>query len=84
LEDNLKVPCFDLINSVSEIVDKQIIGVLATKTTVRSFYYKKAINSKKENTIIFQQECPQFVSEIEKEKLNLDKLNYLSDLYLRP
>ncbi|MDA9701605.1 glutamate racemase [Prochlorococcus sp. AH-736-L23] len=84
LKDNLKVPCFDLINSVSEIVDKQIIGVLATSTTVRSSYYKNAINSKKDNRIIFQQECPEFVSEIEKEKLNLDKLNYLSDLYLRP
>ena len=84
LEDNLKVPCFDLINSVSEIVDKQIIGVLATQTTVRSSFYKNAINSKKENTIVFQQECPEFVSEIEKEKLNLDKLNSLSELYLRP
>jgi len=87
LKDNLKVPCFDLINSVSEIVDKQIIGVLATQTTVRSSYYEKAIiaiNANKENTIIFQQECPEFVSEIEKEKLNLDKLNSLADLYLRP
>ncbi len=84
LENNLKVPCFDLINSVSEIVDKRIIGVLATQTTVRSSYYKNAINSKKENTIIFQQECPEFVSEIEKEKLNIDKLNYLTDYYLRP
>ena len=34
--------------------------------------------------IIFQQECPEFVSEIEKEKLNFNKLNYLSDLYLEP
>jgi glutamate racemase len=84
LEDTLKVPCFDLINSVSEIVNKQIIGVLATQTTVRSLYYQNAINSKKENVKIFQQECPEFVSEIEKEKLNIKKINYLSDLYLKP
>jgi len=84
LQDKLKIPCFDLINSVSEIVEKQIIGVLATQTTVRSSYYKNAINSKKENTKIFQQECPEFVSEIEKVKLNFNKLNYLSDLYLSP
>ena len=79
LTNNLRVPCFDLINSVSEIVDKQIIGVWATQATVKSSYYKKAISSKKENSKIFQQECPEFVSEIEKEKLDFNKLNYLSD-----
>ena len=84
LEKNLRIPCFDLINSVSEIVNKQIIGVLATQTTVSSLYYKKAIDSKKENLKIFQQECPELVSEIEKEKPNFNKLNYLLDLYLRP
>ena len=84
LETKLGIPCFELINSVSEIVSKQIIGVLATQTTVRSSYYKNALSSKKENLKIFQQECPEFVSEIEKEKLNIKKLNYLSDLYLRP
>ena len=84
LENNLRVPCFDLINSVSEIVNKQIIGVLATQTTVRTSYYKSVMSSKKKNLKIFQQECPEFVSEIEKEKLNFSKLNYLSDLYLGP
>jgi len=84
LKDNLKAPCFDLINSVSEIVDKQIIGVLATPTTVRSSSYKNAINFKKDDTVVFQQECPEFVSEIEKEKLDFIKLNNLSDLYLKP
>ena len=49
LEKGLMVPCFDLINSVSEIVNKTIIGVFATQTTVESSYYKKAISSKKEN-----------------------------------
>ena len=84
LENNLRIPCFDLINSVSEIVNKQKIGVLATKATVRSSYYKNSLTSKKENLIIFEQACPEFVSEIEKEKLNFNKLNYLSDFYLKP
>ena len=84
LENELKIPCFDLINSVSEIINKQIIGILATQTTVRSSYYKNAISSKKENLKIFQNECPEFVSEIEKEKLDFIKLNNLSDLYLKP
>ena len=84
LEKNLRIPSFDLINSVSEIVEKQIIGILATQTTVRSLYYKKAISIKKENLKIFQKECPEFVSEIEKEKLDFIKLNNLLDLYLQP
>ncbi len=84
LENDLKIPCFDLINSVSEIVNKQIIGILATQTTVRSSYYKNAINSKKANLKIFQNECPEFVSEIEKEKLDFIKLNNLSNFYLKP
>ena len=83
LENNLRIPCFDLINSVSEIVSTQIIGILATKTTVKSSYYKYAISSKKNKAKIFQQECPEFVSEIERENLDFSRLNYLSELYLR-
>jgi len=84
LEKDLKIPCFDLINSVSEIVNKQIVGILATQTTVKSSFYKKAISSKKGDLKIFQNECPEFVSEIEKEKLDFVKLNNLADLYLKP
>ena len=84
LENDLKIPCFDLINSVSEMVNKQRIGILATQTTVRTSFYKNALSSKKENLKIFQNECPEFVSEIEKEKLDFIKLNNLSDLYLKP
>ena len=84
LMNNLRVPCFDLINSVSEVVDKEIIGVWATQATVKSSYYRNVISSKKKNLKVFQQECPELVSEIEKEKLNFDKLNRLTDLYLSP
>ena len=82
LENNLEIPCFDLINSVSEILTKKYIGVLATPATVKSSYYKKIIESKIENIKVFEQACPEFVSEIEKRHLNLNKLNYLSNLYL--
>ena len=84
LEDTLKVPCFDLINSVSEIVNKKIIGVFATQTTVKSSFYKNAISSKKENLKIILEQCQEFVPEIEKANLDFNKLSYLSDLYLKP
>ncbi len=84
LENYLEIPVFDLINSVSELVTKEYIGVLATPTTIKTSYYKKIIESKGENVKVFQQECPEYVPEIEKTKLNLNKLNYLTDLYLKP
>ena len=82
LESSLGIPCFDLINSVSDIIHGQIIGVLATTATVKSSFYEKAITSKKENLKIFQQECPELVSEIEKQTLDINNINYLLDLYL--
>ena len=84
LENNLKIPVFDLINSVSEKITKKFIGVLATPATIKSSYYKKTIESKGKNIKVFQQACPEFVSEIEKNNLNFNKLNYLSSLYLNP
>lgn len=84
LENNLKIPCFDLINSVSEVVTKKYIGVLGTTTTIKSSYYRKVIENKIKNVKVFQQECPKFVAEIEKTNLNSNKLNYLSELYLNP
>ena len=52
LENNLKIPCFELINSVSEKFNKQRICILATPTTVKSSYYKNAIRSKKKHVKI--------------------------------
>ena len=40
LENTLRVPCFDLIHSVSSIVQSGIVGILATPTTIKSSYYK--------------------------------------------
>ena len=65
LENNLEIPCFDLIHSVSETVTKKYIGVLATHATIKSSYYKRIIESKRENVKVIQQACPEFVSEIE-------------------
>ena len=84
LENNLEIPCFDLIHSVSETVTKQYIGVLATQATIKSSYYRKIIESKKENVKVIQQACPEFVSEIERTNQDLNKLNYLSNLYINP
>ena len=84
LKNNLEIPCFDLIHSVSEIVTKKYIGILATPATIKTSYYKNIIESKRENVKVFQQACPEFVPEIEKTNLDLNKLNYLSDLYINP
>ena len=84
LQDKLKIPCFDLINSVSEVIDKQVIGVMATPTTVKSSYYEEVISSKKDNIKIYQQECPEYVLEIEKMSFELEKIRILSDIYLAP
>ncbi len=84
LENLLRIPVFDLINSVPGIITKENIGVLATPVTIKTSYYKKTIESKIKNVKVYQQECPEFVSEIEKIKFNINKLNYLTDLYLNP
>tara|TARA_B100001109_G_scaffold61934_1_gene50684 strand:- start:324 stop:1115 length:792 start_codon:yes stop_codon:yes gene_type:complete len=84
LQNNLKIPCFDLINSVSKNIKSNSIGILATTATVKSSFYKKIITNRKPGIQVFQQSCPKFVSEIEKIPIDIEKINYLSDLYLRP
>ncbi len=84
LNNNLNIPCFDLINSVSMKVTSNSIGILATTATVKSSFYKDSINSRRPDIKVFQQSCPQFVSEIEKIPMNIEKISYLSDLYLEP
>ena len=40
------------------------------------------IESKRENVKVFQQACPEFVPEIEKNNLDFDRLEYQSNLYI--
>ena len=84
LQNTLKIPCFDLINSVSDTITSNSIGILATTATVKSSFYKISINKRNPNIKVFQQSCPEFVSEIEKNSINYEKINYLADLYLSP
>ena len=84
LQNNLNIPCFDLINSVSKTITSNSIGILATTATVKSSFYKNIINKSKPHIEVFQQSCPEFVSEIEKIPIDNKKINDLTDLYLRP
>jgi len=84
LERNLKIPCFDLINSVSENITVDKVGILATTATIRSSSYKYTLEAKNKNITVFQQPCPEFVSEIEKIPINFERLNILSEIYLKP
>ena len=84
LQNILKIPCFDLITSVSSTISSDSIGILATTATVKSSFYKNIINKRRPNIEVFQQSCPRFVSEIEKIPVDYKKINYLADLYLRP
>ncbi len=84
LQNTLKIPCFDLINSVSKTITSNSIGILATTATVKSSFYKNIINKRIPNIEVFQQSCPEFVSEIEKISIDYKKINHLADLYLEP
>jgi len=84
LQNTLKIPCFDLINSVSDTINSNSIGILATTATVKSSFYKNIIKKRNPDINVFQQSCPKFVSEIEKISIDYKKINYLADLYLRP
>ena len=84
LNKYLDIPCFDLINSVSKAVSVKSIGVLATTATVKSSFYKNIIESINSDTKVFQQSCPELVSEIEKIPIDIKKISFLADLYLKP
>ena len=84
LQENLKIPCFDLINSVSENITVDKVGILATTATIRSLSYKYCIEANNKNITVFQQACPEFVSEIEKVPVNHNRINSLSEIYLKP
>ncbi len=83
LQNNLEVPCFDLIESVTDFVSAEKIGILATSATVRSSFYKKSIESKAKGMRVFQQSCPGLVDEIEKIPIDKNKISQLVNPYVQ-
>ena len=84
LNDHLKIPCFDLINSVSNIVSSNRVGILGTNATINSSFYKYTLEAQKKGIKVYQQSCPDLVTEIEKIPINLQRINFLTELYLGP
>ena len=82
--NNLHIPCFDLINSVAEVISAKNVGVIATSATIRTSFYRNVLESKINGINVFEQSCPQFVDEIEKIHIDTNRLDHLSEMYLRP
>ena len=82
--NNLNIPCFDLINSVAEVISAKNVGVIATSATIRTSFYRNVLESKINGINVFEQSCPQFVDEIEKIHIDTKRLDRLSEMYLPP
>ena len=84
INNNLNIPVYGLIESVSLMVEDKRVGVLATPSTVKSNAYTKAILEFNPKAFVLEQPCPEFVSNIELDDINLDKLRTLAIEYLTP
>ncbi len=82
--NNLDIPVYGLIESVPLIVKNERVGVLATPSTVKSNAYTKAILDCNPKAFVLEQACPEFVSNLEVDDINLDKLRTLAIEYLTP
>ncbi len=84
IKNNLNIPVYGLIESVSLMVGDERVGVLATPSTVKSNAYTKAILDFNPKAFVLEKACPEFVSNIEVDEINLDKLRTLAIEYLTP
>ncbi len=79
-----KVPVFDLIGALSELLSESRIGVLATSSTVASKAYTKQILSFNPFAVVFEEACPEFVPMIEKGNLDSTELMEIAQLHIEP
>ncbi|KGG15367.1 MULTISPECIES: glutamate racemase [unclassified Prochlorococcus] len=70
IKQNVNVPVFDLIGSLSGILKVSKVGILATPLTVDSLAYTKEIHSFSPSTYVIEEACPDLVPIIEKGNLN--------------
>ncbi len=84
IKKRLNVPVFDLIESVSSVIEENRVGVLATPSTVKTSAYTNAILGFKPKTFVIEQPCPEFVPLIEMDQLKLDEIRDVAIGYLQP
>ena len=74
VKENSDVPVFDLIGSVSEIIQESRVGVLATPSTVESKAYTKSIKASNPCCYVKEEGCPEFVPMIESGMIDSSEL----------
>jgi len=84
IKDNLDIPVFDLIESVSSTIEESRVGVLATPSTVKTKAYRNAILKYNPTTFVIEQPCPEFVPMIEMDNINSNEITDIASGYLQP
>ncbi len=86
IRKNSKVPVFDLISSISDLIKQSDsrLGILATSSTAFSKAYTKVIKSSFPTVYVLEEGCPELVPMIEESEISSTKCLEKISQYLDP